>query len=92
MPARDQRLALVVAALRRVQQPLRRAPVHQDLAGDHARVAALGLGEEGLDRGRVHRAVDRRRRGAVAQQLVEEEGRDLRRVARSANFCSSTKA
>ena len=73
MPALDEGLGVGVGALCGVAERGRRAPVHQHLAGDHARVAAVGLGEEGLRRLRVHRAVDRRRGGAVARQLVQEE-------------------
>ena len=72
----DQRLALVVAALRIVGQRRRRVAVHHHLAGDHARVAALGLREEGVDRFRMDRAIDHRRRRALAEQFVEEEAGD----------------
>ena len=75
VPALEQRLALALALLGRVEQARRRTAVHHHLAGDHARVAALALGEEGLHRFRPHGAVDHGRGGAVAQQLVEKEPR-----------------
>ncbi len=77
-PAFDQRLALVIAALRRVGQRGRRVAVHHHLARDHARAAPLAGGEERLHRFRPHRAVDDRRRRALAEHLVEEEVRDRR--------------
>ena len=78
VPALDQRLALAIALLGGIEQRRGRAAVHHHLAGDHARAAPLGFGEQRLGRFRMHRAVDRRRRGAVAQQLVQEEAGDAR--------------
>ena len=77
-PALDQRLALVVAALGGVPQRFWRVAVHHHLAGDHSRAAPFGRGEECVDRLRVHRAIDHRRRRARAEQLVEKERGDAR--------------
>ncbi len=82
VPALQQRLGLVIAALGGIQQGGRRAPIHHHLAGDHAGAAALGAGEQRLDRLRMHRAVDHRRGRAVAQQLVQEKARDALRMGR----------
>jgi hypothetical protein len=75
VPALDQSLAVGIAALGRVGQRRRGIAVHHHLAGDHAGVAALGLGEEGFGRLAMHRAIDRSRRRPVRQQLVEQEAR-----------------
>jgi len=48
MPVCNHFASLVIARLRRVEQPLRRMPIHHDLATDHAHVAAHGFGEEGV--------------------------------------------
>ncbi len=72
VPAFDERLRLVVAALSRVPQPLRRIAVHHHLARRHAQTALLGAGEKRVHRLRMDGAVDRRRRGAVAQALIEK--------------------
>ena len=70
VPPPDQRLALVIAALRRVEQGRRRVAVHQHLAGNHQRAELLGRSEQRVDGVWVDRAVDRRRGGAVAHQLT----------------------
>ena len=75
VPAFDQGPALVVAALRRIEETGRGVAVHQDLAGDHPGVEAGGFGEERLDRAGMDRAVDHRRGGARAQDLAEEQPR-----------------
>ena len=73
VPAADQRLALVEPLLGGVEQVFGRVAVHQHLAGDHQRAVAAGLLEEGVHRLGMHGAIDRRRRGAGAQQLTEEQ-------------------
>ena len=77
-PALDQRLALVVTALRGVHERLRRVAVHHHLAGDHPRAARFGRGEERIDGLRMHSAIDHRGRGAGAKQFVEKELGDAR--------------
>src|SRR3546814_10269238 len=47
VPALDERLRLGVAARGAVAERGGRVAVHHHLAGDHAGVAAVGLGEEG---------------------------------------------
>ncbi len=76
LPALDQRFALVVAPLCGVHERLRRVAVHHHLAGDHARAAVLGCGEERIDRLRMDRAIDHRGRGAGTEQFVEKEFSD----------------
>ena len=73
LPALDQRLALVVAALRRIGERRGRVPVHHRLAGDHAGAAPLGRGEECVDRLRMDRAIDHGGGRAAADELVEKE-------------------
>ena len=82
VPARDQRLGVVVALLRGVAQLVRRVAVHQHLAGDDPHAAALGLGEQRIDRLRIDRAEHQRRGRAVAQELVAEHLRHRGRVRR----------
>ena len=71
VPARDQRLRLVVAALRGVEQRRRRVAVHQHLAGDQAQVERARLLEQHVGRRRVHGAEHGRRRDPVAQVLAQ---------------------
>ena len=71
MPARDQCLALVVAARRGVEQVGGRMAVHQHLARDHPHAAPLRILEQRIDRRGMDRAENGRRRDAVAQILVE---------------------
>ena len=82
MPGLKQALRFVVTLLGGIGQRRGRVPVHHHLAGDHARAAALGLGEECFDRGRMGRAVDSCRGGAVAQKLVQKEAGDAGGVRR----------
>ncbi len=85
-PALNQRLALVVAALRRIGERYGRVAIHHHLAGDHARAAPFALGEERVDRLGVDGAIDARRRRALAEQLVEEEARHRLAVAEIGEF------
>jgi hypothetical protein len=78
--ADDQRLRLVIAALRRIREGRRRVSVHHHLAAEHAHAAALGLREIGVDRDGMDRAEGERRRRPIAGKLVEEEYRLLGRV------------
>src|SRR5271166_423666 len=85
-PARDQRLAFVVAALRRVSERLGRVPVHHRLAGDHAGAASMRRREKRVDRLRMNRAIDHRRSRAATEQFVEKEVRDPRAMRGIAEF------
>ena len=78
VPARDQRLRVVVALLGGVAQIFRRIAVHQHLAGDDAHAAAFSLREQRIDGLGIHRAKHERRRRPVAQQLVAEHPRHRR--------------
>ncbi len=86
LPALDQRLAFVVAALRRVCERLGRVPVHHRLAGDHASAAPLGRGEECVDRLRMDRAIDHGGGRAAAREFVEKELGDPPAMARIGEF------
>jgi hypothetical protein len=82
VPFLDQRLRIVIAALRRVEQTLGRVAVHHHLAGDVEHVALMRFGEEGLGRLLVHRAIGGNGRRAVADHLVEEQARDAAAMLR----------
>ena len=78
LPTLDQRAAVRVAGLWRVEEDVRRIAIHQHLAGDHAQLAGSGGAKEGIDGLRMHRREHQRRGSSVAQQLVEEHLRNLR--------------
>ena len=80
MPLLDQRLAVRVSGIRGVAQELRTVAVHRHLAGNHAQTAGLGSGEERVGRLRMNRGEDQGCRGAVAQELGQEEVGDFARV------------
>ena len=80
MPALDQRLRFVVAALRGVAQCFGRVAIHEALAGDRAHAALGGGFEERIDRMRMHRAERRDGGRAIAQALVEENSGDRARM------------
>lgn len=82
VPALDQRHAVAVAGLGGVQQRGRRVAVHHHLAGDHPRVEAGRLLEEGVHRLRMHGAIDHGRGGAAAQQFAQEHAGHALRVRR----------
>ena len=73
VPFFDQGRGVAVAAVRRVAQIFRTVAVHQNLARDHAQIARLGLGEEGIHRNRVHGAEHQGRGCAVAHQFVQKK-------------------
>ncbi|MNI33083.1 hypothetical protein D3C73_870110 [compost metagenome] len=77
VPALDQRLAFDVAGFGGVGQVVRGVAVHHHLAGDHPQVELLGRFEERVHRLRVHAAEHQRGGGAVAQQFLDENVRDL---------------
>ena len=83
VPGLEQRFGFSIAALGGIGERGRSAPVHHHLAGDHARVAPLRLGEERVDRLGVDRAIDHGRGGAAAQQLVEEKASYLSSMRRA---------
>ena len=77
VPAFDQRLALLVAGFGGVGQVVWSVAVHHHLAGDHAQVEFFGGLEECLHRLRMHAAEHQRSGGAVAQQFLDENLRDV---------------
>ena len=72
VPALDQRPRRLDSPVGRVPQCLGHVPIHQHLAGDQPHRAGARLVEQRIDGLGVHAAEDRRRRRAVAQQLVDE--------------------
>src|SRR5215831_7538574 len=72
MPARDQRLGLLITALGGVLDRVRRIAIHHHLAGYHAKRAGLRSRAERIDGGWMRRAVDRSCGDAIAQALVEK--------------------
>ncbi|EHH68014.1 hypothetical protein GMO_17810 [Gluconobacter morbifer G707] len=72
VPAFDQGGGLVVAALGRIAQVIRRVAVHQDFPGDHAGIEPFGFLEKGFDGLRMDRAVHGSRRRADAQEFLQE--------------------
>src|SRR5690349_1140151 len=72
MPARDQCLGLLIAALGRVFDRVRRIAIHHHLARRHAKCPRLCGRAERINGGWMRRAVDRSCRDAVAQALVEK--------------------
>jgi len=73
MPAADQGLAFVIAALGGVEQCFGCVSIHQHLARDHASVEARRFLEKGIHRLGMNGAIDRRSGGAGTQQFTQEE-------------------
>ncbi len=80
MPALDQRLAVGIAGFGCVDKIVRRVAVHHHLAGNHAQIKRLSRTEKRLDRLFVHAAEHQRRGGTVAQQFLDEDVGNLRRM------------
>ena len=81
VPARDQRLAVVIGGLGGVTQPFGGVAVHAGLACDHPLAARLRLGEKGINRHRVDRAVAGHGGHAVARGQVQIGARGVGGVA-----------
>ncbi len=75
MPAPGQIGAVAHAVFGGIAQRLGAVAVHQALAGDEPHVARERLGEQRIDRGRMHGAEHARARCAVTGELVEEKAR-----------------
>ena len=82
VPAFDQRLRIGVARCRGVSEVVGAIAIHHHFAGDQPHAAGRGGCEDRIDRGAVHAAHDERRRGAVAQELGDEEFGYFARVLR----------
>ena len=79
MPSLQRRTRLAIRPFGRIAQLFGGVAVHQHLACDHAKTAALGGAEKRIDRFGVHGAEDQGGGRAVAAQFIEEGlPRDLR--------------
>ena len=81
VPASDQRLRLVIAALRRIAQPVGRVAVHHHLAGDHPHAARLGGGEKRVDASRMDGGEGAGCRRPMREKQIEEHLRHARRMS-----------
>ncbi len=82
VPTSDQLGAVVITRLCGVAQKLGAVAVHQHLAGHHAQIARFALGEEGVGRFLVDRAIHERGGRAARQQFFDEEARRIARIGR----------
>ena len=76
VPLRDQRLGVVIAGLRRIEQRGRRVAIHQHLAGGNAHAKLFGFLKKRIDRLRIYRAINARAGDPVAQVFLQENPRD----------------
>ena len=62
-----------MAVARGLEQAGRAVAIHDGVAGDHAGVAPMRGGKQGVGRTRMRGAISERGGGAVARQFIEEE-------------------
>ncbi len=82
MPALDERLRVVVAALRGIAQGFGRVSIHEAFAGDATHAAFRDGLEERIHGLGMHGAERRHGRGAVAQAFIEKRAGDAARMRR----------
>ena len=77
VPALNELPGLPVALLRRFTQIVRSVAVHHHFTGEQTHIQPQGFGKQRIDRFGMQGTKHQRGGGAVAQQLVDKELRDL---------------